>query len=114
MWNRPTQEELAQLPAFYSTENVPLKDKMIQMHFFICGCDWWAVEYDPESQTFFGFVIFNNDLEMAEWGYFSLEELDQIRIKFIQIDRDLYFSPRKAIEVDQIRKSPMMEERVSL
>jgi hypothetical protein len=113
MWNKPTQQELAKLPAFYTTENVPLKDKVIRMHFFVGGCDWYAVEYDPDSQMFFGFVILNNDLEMSEWGYFSLEELDEIRITFIQVDRDLFWAPRKAIEVDKIRKSPMMTERVS-
>jgi hypothetical protein len=114
MWNKPSREELAQLPAFYSTEDVPLKDKVIVMHFFIGGCDWWACEYDPASQMFFGFAVLNNNLDMAEWGYFSLVELDEIRVTFIQVDRDLYWAPRKAIEVDKIRKSRMMEERVSL
>ena len=57
------------------------------------------------SQMFFGFVVLNGNLDMAEWGYFSLEELDQIKMLFVEIDRDLHWAPKKAIEVDLIRKA---------
>ena len=103
MWNKPSKEELAKLPAFYSTEEVPLKEKIIHMHFFIGGCDWYATEYDGEKQLFFGFAILNNDYEMAEWGYFSLRELDELKVKFLEIDRDLHFTPCKACEIEKIR-----------
>jgi hypothetical protein len=104
MWNKPNNEELAKIPAFYSTEEVPLQEKMIHMHFFIGGCDWFAAEYDPETRNFFGFAILNNDYEMAEWGYFSLDELESLKVKFLEVDRDLHFIPKKAIEVDLIRE----------
>jgi hypothetical protein len=103
MWNRPGDEELKKLPEFYSTENVPLKEKIIHMHFFIGGCDWYAAEYDSESRTFFGFAILNNDYDMAEWGYFSLRELDELKVKFLEVDRNLYFKPKKACEIEKIR-----------
>ena len=45
MWNTPTKEELAKIPRLYETENIPLKDKIIHMHFFIGGCDWYIAEY---------------------------------------------------------------------
>ena len=105
MWNKPTQQELSQMPVMYSTENVPLKEKVICMHFFIGGCDWYAAEYDPKDELFFGFAILNNDLEMAEWGYFSLDELSDIKIQFLEIDRDLHFTPTKAIDIENIRKA---------
>lgn len=105
MWNKPSKEELAKLPAFYSTEKVPLKEKIIHLHFFIGGCDWYAAEYSPEEQVFFGFAILNKDLDSAEWGYFSLKELCDLRIKFLEIDRDLHFNPCKAIEVENICKA---------
>jgi len=44
MWNKPTKEDLKKIPAFYTTEKTPLKEKVIHMHFFIGGCDWYAVE----------------------------------------------------------------------
>ena len=105
MWNKPSVEELLKVPKFYSTEEVPLKEKMIYMHFFIGGCDWYAAEYDPESQTFFGFAILNNDYDNAEWGYFSLEELCSVKVDFVEVDRDLHFTPSKAIEIETIRKA---------
>jgi len=33
MWNKPTVKQLSKIPKFYSTEKVPLKEKMIYMHF---------------------------------------------------------------------------------
>ena len=103
MWNKPTEKQLNKLPAFYSTEETPLKEKMIHMHFFIGGCDWYAAEYDPKEQIFFGFAILNSDYEMAEWGYFSLKELCELKVKFLEVDRDLYFTPKKAAEIEKIR-----------
>ena len=75
MWNKPSDADLKDIPAFYETEKIPLGDKVIHMHFFIGGCDWYACEYSPEERIFFGFAILNNDLAMAEWGYFALSEL---------------------------------------
>lgn len=105
MWNKPSKEELAKLPAFYSTEDIPLKEKMIHMHFFIGGCDWYAAEYDPECELFFGFAILNNDLQNAEWGYFSLQELCNLKVEFLEVDRDLHFKPCRAIEIEKIKKA---------
>lgn len=105
MWNKPTDEELAKIPAFYSSEETPLKEKMIHMHFFIGGCDWYATEYSPEEKCFFGFAILNDDLQNAEWGYFSLDELASLRVKFLEVDRDLHFNPCKAVEIEKIREA---------
>ncbi len=105
MWNKPTDKELESIPELYSTENIQLQDKIIYMHFFISGCDWYACEYDSKDQIFFGFVILNDDYEMAEWGYFSLKELCELKVSFVEVDRDLYFPPAKAIEIERIRKA---------
>ena len=105
MWNKPNSEELSKIPALYSSDGVSLKEKMIYMHFFIGGCDWYATEYDPKEGLFFGFVILNDDLENAEWGNFCLEELSDIKIQFLEIDRDLHFTPAKAIDIEDIRKA---------
>lgn len=102
MWNKPTNKDLDNLPRPYATESIPLKEKVIQMHFFIGGCDFFATEYDPESQTFFGFVILNNDLEMAEWGNFSLKELTELKVSFVEVDRDLHWTPTQAQNIPTI------------
>ena len=46
MWNEPSEEELRKLPKLYETEKVSLEEKLIHMHFFIGGCDWYVSEYD--------------------------------------------------------------------
>ncbi len=105
MWNKPTPKQLNALPELYATENAPLEDKLIHMHFFVGGCDWYAAEYGPSDRLFFGYAILNNDLINSEWGYFSLDELAGIRTRQgIEIDRDLHWTVRKASEVDKIRQ----------
>ena len=70
MWNEPAQEQLAKIPRLYETEKVPLKEQLIWVHFFIGACDWYVAEYDEEENLFWGYAILNDDLQMAEWGYF--------------------------------------------
>lgn len=105
MWNEPTKERLSKIPKLYETEDVDLKEKLIHLHFFIGGCDWYAVEFDGDD-LFWGYAILNNDYEMAEWGYFSLRELKSINIRGIEIDCEFeeYFPIRKASEIHEICK----------
>ena len=77
MWNIPSQKRLSRMPKLYDTEGVATQKKMIHLHFFIGGCDWYAVEFDQED-IFFGFVILNGDHRNAEWGYFSFTELKSL------------------------------------
>ena len=80
------------LPKMNSQENEI--DPMVQVKYF-CPWNhwtWYAVEYDPKTETFFGFTQGNYD----EWGYFSLAEMSKIRGSFgLKIERDLYFKPCK-------------------
>ena len=105
MWNEPTKERLSQIPKLYETEHISLKEKVIHLHFFIAGCDWYLVEYDG-ADTFFGYAILHNDYQMAEWGYISFTELKEINIGGIEIDCELpeHFPPQKASNIDQICK----------
>ena len=69
------------------------------MHFFIGGCDWYVAEFDGKD-TFFGFVNLN-DPQNAEWGYFTLSELDAINIEGIEVDRDLHWRQKKFAEIGE-------------
>lgn len=52
---------------------------------------WYASEYDPEERLFFGVVIGHE----REAGYFSLDELRQVRGPGgLQIERDLFWTPK--------------------
>ena len=105
MWCKPTEKQLAKIPALYSGENTPLEEKKIYMHFFIGGSDWYATEYSPEECNFFGFVILNGDLDCAEWGYFNFDELCALKLSFLEVDRDKFWKVRKAKEVEKICKA---------
>ena len=104
MWNAPSKKRLAKIPRLYETEKVPLRDKLIHLHFFIGGCDWYIAEFDGDD-LFWGFAILNNDYEMAEWGYFSLQELSELKVSFLEVDRDLYWKPKRACEIEKICKA---------
>ena len=102
MWNEPTLKQLEALPELYATEKMPAKDTVIQMHFFLGGSDWYASEYGKEDRLFFGYTILNNDLQNAEWGYVSYDEMRSVCVHGIQVDRDLHWRARRAYEVDKI------------
>ncbi len=82
-----------------SQENV--SDPVIIAKFFnpTGAGTWYATEYDPKDRIFFGYVsIFGDDND--EWGSFSLTELESVRVAFgLGIERDLYWTEKKASEV---------------
>jgi hypothetical protein len=105
MWNEPNKERLEKLPKLYETEHIPLKDKLIHLHFFIGGCDWYIAEFDGKD-LFWGFAILNNDYQMAEWGYISFSELKSIIVNgWIEVDCELeeIWRVKKASEIQKIR-----------
>jgi len=53
---------------------------------------WYATEYDPEYQVFFGYVVG----DFPEWGSFALSELKAIRgVLNLPVERDSFFTPTK-------------------
>ena len=105
MWNIPSKSRLKKIPGLYETEDVPLKDKLIYLHFFIAGCDWYIAEYDGKG-LFWGFAILNNDFQNAEWGYVSFNELRSIKLRgYIEVDCEIeeVWQVRKASEIEKIR-----------
>jgi hypothetical protein len=102
MWNEPSRSDLERMPKLYETAPQRWQDKLIYEHFFIGGCDWYAAEYGPKDRLFFGFAILNDDMQNAEWGYFSLDEMRGVKVRSIEIDRDLHWQVRKASEVERI------------
>nr|WP_321405908.1 strawberry notch family protein [uncultured Carboxylicivirga sp.] len=45
-----------------------------KLHYFYGSSDWYITEWDGKD-TFYGYTILNGDIEMAEFGYISREEL---------------------------------------
>ena len=92
MWNVPSKEQLSGIPRLYVTEGIKAPDKVVHAHFFMSSCDWYVVEFDG-NDTFFGYVILNNDHHCAEWGYFSFSQLRQLSYNGIEVDYDLHWQP---------------------
>ena len=78
-----------------------VKDPLVIAKFFNPGGagTWYATEYDPEEQIFFGYVSIFGDWN-DEWGSFALSELENFRGKFgLGIERDLYFGEHQISEL---------------
>ncbi len=100
MWNEPSDEQLQKLPGYREQESKNPLNTIIYEHFFMGGCDWYASGYDPENRAFFGYAILNGDYQMTEWGYLSFDELREFNIRGFQVDKYLYFEPRKTGEIE--------------
>ena len=92
-----TEEIKKQLPKLYATENIPLKDKEIVCKFFNpCGIGTWLVvegQQEEDDFIFWGLATIHEQ----EWGYFSLNELEALKLPFgLKIERDIHFTKSKA------------------
>ena len=77
------------------------KDPVIIAKFFnpAGAGTWYATEYDPKDKIFFGYVSIFGDWN-DEWGSFSLAELESYVGPFgLGIERDLYWTEKKASSV---------------
>jgi len=104
MWAKPTQADLKAMPKIYAQEKTKSGDQIVYGHFFMGAHDWFITEFDGED-TFFGFAILNGDLDMAEWGYISFQELKDLKQSFMQVDFDKHWDKRPVREVDKIVKA---------
>lgn len=91
-----TKEIMKKLPKLYATENIPLNEKDVVCKFFNpCGAGTWYViegQQEEEDFIFFGLV----DLHEKEFGYFSLNELQSVKLPFgLTIERDIHFTSKK-------------------
>lgn len=96
-----TKEILKKLPKLYDTEEIPCEEKVaIVKYFNPCGAaTWYGIEYNENTQEFFGYIDLYGNKE-GEYGYFSLKELENLKLPFgLKIERDLYFNPKKMSEI---------------
>ena len=71
------------VPELYETDEQG-DDAVIALHYFLGGSDWYVTELDTEERIVFGYVILNEDTEMSELGYISLNEL--LGIQDVELD----------------------------
>ena len=103
MLNKPKLDALRQLPGLCATEDVPAREKIMRLRFYLGDSEWYAAEFDGED-LFFGFAVLGGDLDNAEWGYFSLAELSDVRILgLFPVICDLKWRPIPAGEISVIK-----------
>lgn len=91
-----TKELKEKLPVLYSQDGKNPEEVQVVAKFFhpFSNWTWYATEFDGED-TFFGLV--RGDVK--ELGYFSLAELEGVRVMGLGIERDMYFGPHTLKEV---------------
>ena len=104
MINRPEESELLKLAQIEVDKNTPLEERVMHMHFFLDGHDWYLSEYNPFSRTFFGYYVPHDQYHKACWGHFNIDDLYYMRdYKNRRVTRNTDWMPRRAMEIDRIR-----------
>lgn len=85
------------MPAIYAQDGMG-DTATAHLHYFLGGSDWYITERDVCDQHVqaFGFAILNGDLDNAELGYVSLEEIIQYGAEL-----DLHWVPASLREVKE-------------
>lgn len=113
MWNSKAFDKAVKaLPALYGTEEIKAQDKIMGVHCFIGGSDWWFCEARVEEGLLYGFACLNEDWQNAEWGYSSIEELKSARGNMeicgevatgsVHIDFDLHWTPTRFADIPKV------------
>jgi hypothetical protein len=90
-----TKELQVGLPKLYDTEDTPTNDMILRIRYYDINSqwEWFLIEFEPETNIGFFYVRgFEN-----EWGYSSLEEMQNI--PSIVIDKK--FRPIKFSELNK-------------
>jgi len=89
-----TKQLINQFPKRYETDGRPKDQIPIIAKFFTpwSNCTWYATEFCPIDQLFFGFCHLGFD-DCAELGYFSLHDLQSLKGPFgLRVERDRHFN----------------------
>ena len=91
------------LPKLYSTEKELIGDKFAYARYFFPMGAYTAylLEYDPKTRIGFGVVTMGYGWEL---GNMSLDEMEEVKIHGLGIERDLYFSPKKLHEIAELEE----------
>lgn len=89
----------ATTPKLYSTDGTSFDDKTIHARLFALGsaATWLIAEYDPDERVVFCYcdLYGTGPQGGAEWGYTSLEELEELKFGLIpRVEVDAYFTPK--------------------
>ncbi len=89
-------------PPLYANDGKPASEVRVVAKFFNpCGrSTFFMTEYDPTERLAYGFVRGEMDETCDELGYFSIAELEAIRLRWgLGIERDIHFGRHTLAEV---------------
>jgi len=110
MWNPPTKKQLELIPNLYSQDGI--KDKKIYMKLFSPSMTWYVVEINhkgtstgyPPYTLMFTYKV-DERTGKGNWEYQSLLELKNMKIGFVQVDREIHgITPRSPKRFSEIRE----------
>jgi hypothetical protein len=87
------------IPKMYSSEDTKLEAKTIFAKYFLHGWTWWILEYSKEDRLFFAYV---QGME-SELGYVSLDELEELEVNGLKVERDLHFTQTLYSEIEELK-----------
>lgn len=88
---REWKNKIATMPATYAQDG-KADDAIAHLHYFRGGSDWFITERDKAgkgTEQAFGYAVLNGDVQMAELGYISIDELTEHGVEL-----DLYWQPK--------------------
>jgi hypothetical protein len=91
-------ETIQTMPSTYDTKDN--RNPIVHLHYFYRGCDWYIIEKDKcdkGTEQAFGLAILHEDIDNAEVGYISIDEL--LSIDGVQMD--FYFTK---VDLNTIKK----------
>lgn len=91
------------LPSLDSTDAIPFEGKTIFARLFALGsaATWLLAEYDADQKVAFGYadLFAQGSQGGAEWGYISIEELEELRFLGVpRVELDSHFTPKPFAE----------------
>ena len=91
------------LPRLYTTEKELLGDRTAYARYFFPAGAYTAylLEYDPKERIGFGAVTMGYGWEL---GNISLDEMEEVQVRGLRIERDLYFSPTKLHQIEELEE----------
>jgi hypothetical protein len=110
----PPRDVLNRIPEYYDTEHTIADHKVIWIHYFSGGCDWYLAELDRVDWIGYGAADIGHG---PEWGPFSLPELERVRADgrivtlgmapqmhrvpgLLIVERDCHWTPRTWGEIE--------------
>jgi len=92
-----TKEIEGKIPALYSQEKVSNPKIIVKFFHPLSDWSWFVTEGDRQEDGDFLFFGLVHGFE-KELGYFTLKQLEEVKVKGLGIERDMYFGEHRINE----------------